>query len=206
MESQELVQDVAAAAEPTTRCRIVETAERFFRQIGYQKTTVADIAKALRMSPANVYRFFDSKKAINEAVAERLMREVEAAIEAIAQRKDVPATARLRDMIETMHLMNAALYTHDLRMHEMVERALSESWQVVHGHIERKGAIFQRVVEEGMASGEFRSADPAVASHCVQLALIRYFHPALIVQCANEPGPGLAVMTDFVLAGLGRHD
>ena len=27
----------------------------------------ADIARALKMSPANVYRFFDSKKAINEA-------------------------------------------------------------------------------------------------------------------------------------------
>ena len=44
-------------------------AERLFREIGYQKTTVADIAKVLRMSPANVYRFFDSKKAIHEGVA-----------------------------------------------------------------------------------------------------------------------------------------
>ena len=42
-------------------------AERLFREIGYQKTTVADIAKELRMSPANVYRFFDSKKAIPRA-------------------------------------------------------------------------------------------------------------------------------------------
>src|SRR5215208_7195024 len=57
--------------ELDVRARIVETAEALFRDIGYQKTTVADIAKALRMSPANVYRFFDSKKSINEAVAER---------------------------------------------------------------------------------------------------------------------------------------
>src|SRR3712207_5464132 len=99
--------------EPDTRCRIVETAERFFRQMGYQKTTVADIAKALRMSPANVYRFFESKKAINEAVAERLMREAESAIEAIARRPG-PAADRLRDMIKTMHEMNASLYTDDL--------------------------------------------------------------------------------------------
>ena len=127
---------VLASAEPDTRCRIIETAERLFRRIGYQKTTVADIAKALRMSPANVYRFFDSKKAINEAVAERLMREVEEAIEAIA-RRDAPAADRLRDMVVTMHRMNADLYTDELRMHEMVERALSESWQVVHAHIER---------------------------------------------------------------------
>jgi AcrR family transcriptional regulator len=190
------------SAELDTRGRIIATAERLFRQIGYQKTTVADIAKALRMSPANVYRFFDSKKAINEAVAERLMREVEGAIEAIADRK-APAAERLRDIIATMHGMTAVLYTDELRMHEMVERALSESWQVVHGHLERKGEIFQRIVEEGIASGEFTSADPVIASRCVQVALMRFCHPALLVQCAQEPGPSLDQMTEFILAGLG---
>src|SRR5215213_3615538 len=132
------------SSDAEIRHRIVETAERYFREIGYQKTTVADIAKALRMSPANVYRFFDSKRAINEAVAERLMHEVEGAIRAIARQK-APAAERLRDMIATMHRMNAALYTDELRMHEMVEWALSESWQVVHRHLERKNALFQRV-------------------------------------------------------------
>ena len=191
-----------ASAEPDTRGRIVATAERLFRQIGYQKTTVADIAKALRMSPANVYRFFDSKKAINEVVAERLMREVEGALEVIACQK-APAAVRLRDMLATMHRMTAVLYTDELRMHEMVERALSESWQVVHGHLERKNAIFQRVVEDGIETGEFAPTDPVIASRCVQVALIRFCHPALLVQCAGEPGPSLDQMTEFVLAGLG---
>src|ERR1700704_5814429 len=54
---------VAENIEADTRARILVVAERLFREIGYQKTTVADIAKMLRMSPANVYRFFDSKKA-----------------------------------------------------------------------------------------------------------------------------------------------
>jgi AcrR family transcriptional regulator len=188
--------------ESDTRGRIVETAERLFREIGYQKTTVADIAKALRMSPANVYRFFDSKKAINEAVGERLMREVEAALAAIAYGPG-SAGGRLREMIETQHRMSMALYTHDLRMHEMVERALNESWQVVRGHLERKGVIFEHVVREGIASGEFAPADPVVASHCVQATLIRFCHPGIMVQCANEPGPTLEQMSDFVLAALG---
>src|SRR4028119_1032397 len=73
-----------APPESATRSRIVEIAERSFREIGYQKTTVADIAKALRMSPANVYRFFESKKAINEAVAERMLTGVEEQLEAVA--------------------------------------------------------------------------------------------------------------------------
>src|SRR6266403_3702193 len=82
------------------------TAERLFREIGYQKTTVADIARALRMSPANVYRFFDSKKSINEGVARILMSEVEHASQVIATRPR-GATERLRELLETVHRMNS---------------------------------------------------------------------------------------------------
>src|ERR1043165_3151259 len=60
---------ISEHTETDTRERILVVAERLFRQIGYQKTTVADIAKELRMSPANVYRLFDSKKAIHEGGA-----------------------------------------------------------------------------------------------------------------------------------------
>ena len=80
--------DVMDHTETDVRERILVTAERLFREIGYQKTTVADIAKALRMSPANVYRFFDSKKSINAGVARRLMGEVEQASQVIAASAD----------------------------------------------------------------------------------------------------------------------
>ena len=185
-----------------TRVRIVDTAERLFREIGYQKTTVADIAKALRMSPANVYRFFDSKKAINQAVAERLMGEVEEALEDIARLRK-PAAERLRMLAEALHRMNAERYTANHRLHEMVEVAMTESWNIVHGHIERITAIYRGVVADGVAAGEFAVGDIDVAAGCVRLALIRFCHPGLMVQCANEPGPTLEQMTEFVIAGLG---
>src|SRR5215207_8373395 len=96
---------LADSPETGTRSRIVATAERLFREIGYQKTTVADIAKALKMSPANVYRFFDSKSAIHQAVARRLMSEVEAAVETIAAEPLSPKD-RLREILTTVHHMN----------------------------------------------------------------------------------------------------
>ncbi|WP_432416825.1 TetR/AcrR family transcriptional regulator [Rhizobium leguminosarum] len=40
-----------------SRTRILEVAERYFRRIGYHKTSVADIAAELGMSRANIYRF-----------------------------------------------------------------------------------------------------------------------------------------------------
>src|SRR6201991_3790344 len=101
--------DVADQIETDVRERILTTAGRPFREIGYQKTTVADIAKDLRMSPANVYRFFDSKKSINAGVARGLMGEVEDAAKAIANAPG-SASARLRELIVSINRMNAERY------------------------------------------------------------------------------------------------
>lgn len=187
--------------ERDTRCEIIDVAERFFRQIGYQKTTVADIAKSLRMSPANVYRFFDSKKAINEAVAERAMAELEATVSAIAAEKR-SAAERLRGILTATCRINSARYLDNHRLHEMVACAMEESWDVIRGHIERYDAILRGVVADGIARGEFAQRDPRIATYCVRAAMMRFCHPLLLSQCAGLPGPSVDEMVDFVLAGL----
>ncbi len=121
--------------EPDTRERILVVAERLFRELGYQKTTVGDIAKALRMSPANVYRFFDSKKAIHEGVARILMGEVEDVARVITARPG-PATPRLRELLTTIHRMNSERFVGDSKLHEMVEIAMEESWEVCVAHMQ----------------------------------------------------------------------
>src|SRR5256714_12740734 len=120
---------IAEHVETDTREKILVVAERLFRQIGYQKTTVADIAKELRMSPANVYRFFDSKKSIHEGVARTLMGEVEVEAQRIAEAPG-PAAIRLREMMKTIHRMNTARHVGDSNLHEMVEIAMQEDWEV----------------------------------------------------------------------------
>jgi AcrR family transcriptional regulator len=187
--------------ETDMRERILVAAERLFREIGYQKTTVADIAKLLRMSPANVYRFFDSKKAIHEGVARALMGEVEAATEAIAAGRG-PAASRLRELMTTIHRMNSERYVGDSKLHEMVEVAMEESWEVCVAHMERITATIGGVIAEGAASGEFRAPDVPLAAMCACTAMTRFFHPQMIAQCADKPGPSLDQMIDFVLAGL----
>jgi AcrR family transcriptional regulator len=187
--------------EPDTRERILVVAERLFREIGYQKTTVADIAKVLRMSPANVYRFFDSKKAIHEGVARSLMGEVEDAAQAIATRPGAAAD-RLRELMTSIHRMNCERYVGDSKLHEMVEVAMEESWEVCVAHMERITQTIGAVIAEGAASGEFEAADVPLAAMCACTAMMRFFHPQMIAQCATKPGPSLDQMIDFVIAGL----
>lgn len=183
------------------RSRIVVEAERLFREIGYQKTTVADIAKRMRMSPANVYRFFDSKKSIHVAVARSLMTEVEEAIGALAA-GDGSATSRLREILRSVHQMNAERYVGDEKLHEMVAIAMEESWDVCVAHMERITTVIAGVLGEGKANGEFRVTDVPLAAMCVCSAMIRFFHPQMIAQCADKPGPTLDQMIDFVLAAF----
>ena len=187
--------------ETDTRERILVVAERLFRQIGYQKTTVADIAKELRMSPANVYRFFDSKKAIHEGVARGLMGEVEQAAQTIAAGRG-PAASRLRELMKTVHRMNTERYVGDSKLHEMVEIAMEEDWDVCVAHMLLITETIGSVIGQGAATGEFEVADVPLAAMCACTGMMRFFHPQMIAQCATKPGPTIDEMIDFVVAGL----
>jgi AcrR family transcriptional regulator len=67
------------------REKIVRAAEARFRHYGYEKTTVADIAKDLKVSTAYVYKFYESKLALNEAVAVDVLARIDAALWATAR-------------------------------------------------------------------------------------------------------------------------
>ena len=192
---------VSEHVEQDTRERILLVAERLFRQLGYQKTTVADIAKELRMSPANVYRFFDSKKSIHEGVCRRLMGEVENASADIVA-KPGPASVRLRELIITIHRMNSERYVGDSKLHEMVEVAMEESWEVCLAHMMTITETIGAVIAQGAASGEFEVTDIPLAAMCTCHALIGYFHPQMIAQAKEKPKPTIDQMVDFVLASL----
>ncbi|MCJ2086045.1 TetR/AcrR family transcriptional regulator [Methylobacterium sp. E-005] len=187
---------------PDTRSRILATADAYFREIGYQKTTVADIARTLKMSPANVYRFFDSKKAINEAVLERLIGEVEALISEIADRPGLDPTGRFVAAIETLHHDCTRRCEAFPRLHEMIEAAMAESWEVCRHHVARITAGIERIIRDGVASGVFETADPAEAAACVHAAIARYTHPVLVGKSPPQPAPSVEAMTAFLLRSL----
>jgi AcrR family transcriptional regulator len=192
---------VSDLIEPDTRERILVVAERLFREIGYQKTTVADIAKVLRMSPANVYRFFDSKKAIHEGVARGLMGEVEIEARRIASQHG-PAKPRLRELLTTINRMNTERYVGDSKLHEMVAIAMEEDWDVCVAHIECCTGIIGQVIADGVASGEFEAPDLPLAALCTCTGMIRFFHPQMIAQAVNKPTATIDQMIDFLFRAL----
>jgi AcrR family transcriptional regulator len=184
-----------------TRNRIIVTAERLYRELGYQKTTVADIARELDMSPANVYRFFRSKDEINDAVGHRLLEEVISAVATISAEGGT-AAERLRAALTALQRFHVERFTVEKKLHDLVAIAISDNWPMVHEYVQRMDTIFAGIIADGMASGEFRKSDPITAARCVHTAMIRYGHPRLMVECAGFPDPSLDQLIDFCLAAL----
>jgi AcrR family transcriptional regulator len=189
------------AAHATTRSRIIETAERLFRQYGSHKTTVSDLARALSMSPANIYRFFHSKDDINEAVCRRLLNE-QLSIATETLHRHATAEVRLRTLLVAFALVNSERCRTDPALHQLLATATSENWPVVTEHTEQREAILAAIVAEGMSRGEFRDGDARRAASCVLAAMIRYLHPVLTAGCGTVSQPTADDMVEFCLAGL----
>ncbi|MFZ3326280.1 MAG: helix-turn-helix domain-containing protein, partial [Methylocella sp.] len=92
---------------------IIKAAKHLFSEVGFKKTTVADIAHELGMSQTNVYRFFKSKAEINDAVCGQLFSEIEAASEEIA-RDSGSASKTLRNLIASVERLNSLRFHRKL--------------------------------------------------------------------------------------------
>lgn len=187
-----------------TRLAVLEIAERLFGQIGFQKTTVGDIARALHMSSANVYRSFSAKAEIDEAVARRLLGEAEVEVADIAKGGGA-ASEQLRAAIAAIERRNAQLFLQNPKLHELVEAAFNENWATAHEHLDRLNAALAEIIARGVAAGEFHVQNCELAAILVRSACLRFCNPRLVVECAQDPEPTIDQMVDFCLAAL-RQD
>jgi AcrR family transcriptional regulator len=191
-------------AAQATRAAILEAAERLFRTLGYQKTTVADIARELRMSPANVYRFFASKSAINEAICARTLTVIGEGVWAIARGPGTPAE-RIRALFAYMQQQIQELFFHERRMHDMVAAALEENWPAIDEYIRTIDTALRHIIMDGQSTGDFARVDPDQTAHLVHLTMLAFEHPMMVEECGDKIGelPALAAaMAEFCLRAL----
>jgi AcrR family transcriptional regulator len=192
--------DSARAA--ATRAAIAGTAERLFRTMGYQKTTVADIARELSMSPANVYRFFASKAAINEAICARILGGYADVLWAVARGPQTPED-RLRAVFRAAYEQTKTLFFQEKRLHDMVDAAMAEHWGVIEGFIQQCETAIRHVLMDGQRSGRFANLPPDETARVVHATMIGFVHPTLVSQCVDDDLEALATgMAEFVLRAL----
>ena len=190
----------------TRRARILNVAEEHFRRIGHHKTSVADITSELGMSPANVYRFFPSRDAINESICGRIVNEVADIGFAIARANARPVE-KLDLLLNAVHQHNKMTLVREKHMHDLIVAATQENWAIIKAHVERMVTIFEAIIREGVEAGEFEIEDTAEAARAVKSAFMPFFHPILIELCVQHGEDTEADLRDqirFILKALGK--
>lgn len=189
-----------------TRARILKVAEEQFRRIGYRKTSVADIASELGMSPANVYRFFPSRVAIEESICGRIVNEVADTACAIAG-MNAPAVQKLDQLLTAVHHHKKMTLVREKHMHDLIVAATQENRAIIKIHIERLVTILEAIIREGVEAGEFDVQNVAEAARAVRSAFMPFFHPVLIEHCVQHGEDTEASLRDqirFILRALGK--
>ena len=144
--------------------QIIEAAARVFAERGFHGATTQDIADVLGIKQASLYYYFSSKEAALELVCLRGVEGFFEAAKAIAAR---PESARKRLAL----LINSHLSPLVDRA-DFVKVFLNERQHLPTESRRRIGRwsrglerIFEEVIKEGIAKGEFRAAlDPRMAT------------------------------------------
>jgi AcrR family transcriptional regulator len=170
-----------------TRARIMDTAEALFRRLGYAKTAVADIAAELKMSPANVYRFFPPKNAIIEAICQRCLGELEERAWAAARARG-SAAERIENVVLEILAYHRENHLTDQRVNDMVLAAIELSWGAIRAHKEHTRMVFEALLREGIERGEFDPVESRETSRLMMVSLVNFCHPVLVAQYLQDGG------------------
>jgi AcrR family transcriptional regulator len=176
---------IRQARSSCIRQRIVQAAIRLHREFGFKKTTVADIARGASMSPANVYRFFVSKQAIEEAVVADLFERVFASATLAARGGSV--LERLTAALRTISQLHEQLLENDGKQHELVAAAVRENWAVALSFADRIRGLVRAIIAGGQASGELRPGSPMAMTCCLLEAMDGYLNPSRITAATFGP-------------------
>jgi AcrR family transcriptional regulator len=168
-----------------TRGLILEKAKTLLRRHGGDKMTVVDIAKALGMSHANVYRFFRTKSDILDAIIEEWQAKIEAFVEGIAQRP-VSAAERLEAVVLELHHKRRQKLLEDAEFYETYRRLVALRPDFVAQRRQKILEVFERLIKQGVAGGEFSPVDPHEAAVVLKDATTLFLHPLMIPTVLSE--------------------
>jgi AcrR family transcriptional regulator len=172
---------IRGPADHDIRDQIVAAANQHFSQYGYSKTTVSDLAKAIGFSKAYIYKFFDSKQAIGEAICANCLAEIVAAVEQTINVEDISPTERFRRLIKTLIATGVNLFFTDRKLYDIAAFAASESWPSTQKYDAQVRDFVLQIVREGREVGEFERKTPLDETvDAIHLALRPFVNPLLL--------------------------
>lgn len=161
-----------------TREDILGKAEELFRAEGFAKVSIADIASALGMSPANIFKHFHTKTALAVAITERHISDMTERLASLDE--IVPPEERLLRVAQRLmesHLDDLHRNPHIFEIVLMTADTDFPSGRLYKRLLEEK---FESIIRAGVEAGFYCCTDPGRSAKAVTAALVGVLHPALL--------------------------
>jgi TetR/AcrR family transcriptional repressor of the ameABC operon len=184
-----------------TRRDILAKAEELFRERGFNAVAIADIASALNMSPANVFKHFSSKNALVDAIGFGQI--------GVFERQICPLDKSHAPLDRLRHLTRNLMEQHhqDLNKNpyvfEMILMTAKQDMKCGDYYKSVIAKLLAEIIRDGVEVGLYIATDIPVLAETVLHALTSVIHPVLIAQ---EDIGNLATrcdqLVDLIDAGL----
>ena len=173
-------------ADHKRRQQILQAADEHFRLYGYRKTTLADIAKSIHLSTPYIYKFFDSKQAIGEAMCWHCLSAVLSQIEESMAGTNSPVE-KLRRIFISLESIAWQLLSEQPKIHELVSASFEENWESVGRFREGLVEVIRKVAMQGRKAGEFERKTPLdETSRAIARMTELFYNPSFLKQAGKS--------------------
>lgn len=161
-----------------TRKDILAMTERLFRERGFGAVSIADIAAALEMSPANVFKHFHSKNALVDAMFLQQIRLLEQKLMPLDASH--PPFERLAHLARSLMENNRRDLNDNPYIFEMILMTAKRELSCGHYYKNVISNLLATIIEDGISSGIYSATDVDASARTALMALTSVLHPALI--------------------------
>ena len=163
------------------KSRIIEEAQKHFRQYGFNKTTMAEIAKDCHMSAANLYRYFENKEEIGVEIANGCLFNGETCLRDIVRQTGMTAAQKLEALVLRNIQYSFEFFADQPRLSELVEFIMQERKDIVTRHKESLRSLLAEILAEGNRNGEFNVPDILETAQIIQFATMGFNAPPMVM-------------------------
>ena len=146
------------------REQLIDLVIELIEERGSVHLTVAELAARANMSPANLYRYFDSKEALIEAVAERWFQPKVAIMEEVVA-SDLPPRRKMYEFFARRFALMKAEWDRDPVAFANYVELGQENFELVRSYVDLGDHYLAMIIGEAMADGAFAglSIDEAIS-------------------------------------------
>jgi AcrR family transcriptional regulator len=187
------------------RLELLEAVDDLVRQRGAVDISLVELAGAVGMSPSNIYRFFESKEALLEAVAENWFADKVAIMEEVVS-SDLPIRQKMFAFFSRRFTLNRERFENEPELFKSYCELGSQYFDVVRGYVDLGDHYLSMLVAEAQDQGFFEGLTIDQTVSLINQIVHVYANPDMLLYLAPKLSePKLAVIVEAVFTGLGNN-